>query len=431
MTLPSEADVVVIGGGIAGCSTAWEIAKRGGNVVLVEKGRIGSEQSSRAWGFVRQQGRDPAEVPLMMAGNKIWRTLQDDLGEDIEWVQAGNLKIAYDDERLEELRDWLSIAREFNLDTEILTPRQIRDLIPGILGRIAGGMFTPSDGHAEPTKVAPALGRAAEKAGAQVITYCAAERIETSGGHVSAVVTEKGTIQTPTVVCAAGGWSKQLARTVGLALPQIMVRNTVAETTAAPPITDVGVWAPDVAFRQRPGGSFYLARGGTSDYDITTESFRSTRLFAANYLKNRDMFHLRVGSEFAKDVLRKLPGSAAREHPFAHTVDVEPEPNLDTAWRSLVGLKRMFPLLDEIGIKRVFAGMIDSTPDALPVLGGIDAPRGFYFATGFSGHGFALGPIVGKVMAELILDGRTGFDLHPMRFSRFKEGDLADPKKVV
>ncbi|HEX3722886.1 MAG TPA: FAD-dependent oxidoreductase, partial [Nitrolancea sp.] len=226
--LPSEADVVVIGGGIAGCSTAWEIAKRGGNVVLLEKGRIGAEQSSRAWGFVRQQGRDPAEVPLMMAANKIWQTLQDELGEDIEWVQAGNLKIAYDDARLEELRDWLAIARDFNLDTEILTPRQIRDLIPGILGRIAGGMFTPSDGHAEPTKVAPAIGRAAASAGAQVFTYCAAERIELSGGHVSGVVTEKGTIQTPTVVCAAGGWSKQLARTIGLALPQIMVRNTVA-----------------------------------------------------------------------------------------------------------------------------------------------------------------------------------------------------------
>jgi glycine/D-amino acid oxidase-like deaminating enzyme len=429
--LPSAADVVVIGGGIAGCSTAWEIAKRGGNVVLLEKGRIGGEQSSRAWGFVRQQGRDPSELAMMVAGNKIWQGLEAELGEDIEWVQAGNLKIAYDDQRLEELRGWLPIAREFKLDTELLTPSQIRELIPGILGRIAGGMFTPSDGHAEPSKATSAIGRAAERAGAQVFTYCAAEAIEMSGGHVSGVVTEKGTIQTPIVVCAAGGWSKQLARGVGLSLPQITVRNTVAESTTAPPITPVCVWAPDVAFRQRPGGTFYLAGGGTSDYDITTESFRNTRLFAANYLKNRKMFHLRVGADLAKDVLRKLPGSEGREHPFAHTVDVEPEPNLETAWSSLEGLKRMFPMLGDLGMKRVFAGMIDSTPDALPVMGDVDAPRGFFFATGFSGHGFALGPIVGKVMSELILDGRTDFDLYPLRFSRFAEGDMAKAKKMV
>ncbi len=429
--VPTAADVVVIGAGIAGASIAWEIAKRHGNVVLLEKGRIGHEQSSRAWGFVRQQGRDPSELPMMMAGNKIWQELQQDLGEDIEWVQAGNLKIAYDEERLDELRGWLPVARAFGLDTRLLSAQQIRDLIPGIHGPIAGGMFTPSDGHAEPTKVAPAIGRAAERAGATVLTYCAAERIEVTGGHVSAVVTEKGTIQTPVVVCAAGGWSKKLARTAGLSLPQIQVRNTVAETTAAPPITQIGVWAPDVAFRQRPGGTFYIARGGRSDYDITTESFRNTRQFAANYLKNRNMFSLRVGSELARDVLRNLPGSSAREHPFAHTVDVEPEPNLETAWKSLEGLRTMFPSLADIGMKRAFAGLIDSTPDAVPVMGEVEEPRGFIFATGFSGHGFALGPIVGRIIAELIVDGSTPFDLHAMRFSRFSEGDLADPHKMV
>lgn len=429
--LPAEADVVVIGGGIAGASIAWEIAKRKGNVVLLEKGQIGFEQSSRAWGFVRQQGRDPSEVPLMMAGNKIWQELQAELGEDIEWVQAGNLKIAYDEERIEELRNWLPVAREFNLDTSLLSATEIRNLIPGIQGPIVGGMFTPSDGHAEPTKVAPAIGRAAAREGATVVTYCAAERVEVSGGHVSAVVTEKGTIHTPVVVCAAGGWSKKLGRTVGLSLPQIQVRNTVAETTAAPPVTEIGVWAPDVAFRQRPNGAFYIARGGRSDYDITTESFRGTRMFAANYVKNRGMFNLRIGGELVRDVVRSLPGSPAREHPFAHTVHVEPEPNLQTAWRSLEGLKTMFPTLDDIGMKRVFAGLIDSTPDAVPVMGEVERPRGFFFATGFSGHGFALGPIVGRVMAELILDGSTQFDLRPMRFSRFTERDLADPHKMV
>jgi glycine/D-amino acid oxidase-like deaminating enzyme len=427
-----QAGVVVIGGGIVGTSCAWYLAQRGVDVTLLEKGTIAEEQSSRAWGFVRQQGRDPAEMPLMIACNTLWRDLPAQLGVDIEWVQAGNLAVAADDERMDQFRDWLTVAREFDLDTQILTREQVLNLIPEMTGPYAGGMFTPSDGHAEPMKATSAIAGAARKAGATIYTHCAAEGFDVTNGRISAVITERGTIRTDTVICAAGLRSTRLARMVGVAMPQIAVRATVAETTPVGHITGIGAWTPVVSYRQRrQTGTFYVARGATSDHDVDLDSIRFARLFLPNYLKNRRLFQMHVGRELIKDVLRALPWSRARQHPFRHTVGVEPTPNQTTAERSLDGLVTMIPSLDGIGIQRTWAGLIDSTPDAVPVIDEVDSPRGFFLATGYSGHGYAMGPITGKLLAEWIVDGQPSIDLSGMRFNRFREGKLASPKNVL
>ena len=214
-------------------------------------------------------------------------------------------------------------------------------------------------------------------------------------------------------------------------MPQRAVRATVAETNPVPPVTQMGVWAPGVSFRQRPNGSFYIAGGGGSDYDVTLDTFRHVRLFPPNYFRNRGLFRIRVGGELVKDIGRRLPGSPARKHPLAHSVGVEPKPNPKRAQRSLQNFVEQFPSLSSISIKRMWAGRIDATPDALPVLGEVDNPRGFLFATGFSGHGFAMGPIVGLIMSQVIMDGKSPYDIHPMRYSRFQEADLAKPRNVL
>jgi glycine/D-amino acid oxidase-like deaminating enzyme len=426
-----RADVVVIGGGIVGCATAWYLAKRNVDVVLVEKGEIADEQSSRAWGFVRQQARDPAEMPLMIACNALWQTLEDELDADIEWVQGGNLALADSEERLASLRDWLPVAREFGLETQLLSRSEIQSLIPRMTGPYIGGMYTPSDGHSEPRKATEAFANAARRAGARILTYHAAEGIETTAGSVSAVITDRGVIRTPVVVNAAGARAMRIARMVGLSLPQLVVRATVAETTPLDRVTDAGVWGPGVSFRQKRDGSFYIAGGAQSDYDITVDSFRYVRQFMPNYLKNRRLFHLRVGSELVSDIARLIPGSEARAHPFADTVGIEPRPNGGTARRSLQGLVKLIPEARDLRIRRTWAGLIDTTPDAIPVLGAADEVGGFIFATGFSGHGYAMGPIVGKLMAELIVDGQPSIDIHAMTYSRFKEGRVGKPKSVV
>ncbi len=427
----AQADVVIIGGGIVGCATAWYLAQRKVNVALVEKGEIADEQSSRAWGFVRQQGRDPAEMPLMIACNAIWRGLADELDADIEWVQGGNLALANDEARLGRMRDWLSVAKDFGLETRVLSRTEIQTMIPKMTGAYIGGMYTPSDGHAEPRKATVAFAEAARRKGARILTYHTAEGIETTNGRVSAVLTDRGAIRTPVVVNAAGARAMRVARMVGLPLPQLVVRSTVAETTPMARITDSGVWGTGVAFRQKRDGSVYIAGGGQSDYDITLDSFRYFRQFTPNYLKNRRLFRLRVGSDLWSDMAALVPGTEARAHPFASTIGVEPRPNASTARRSLKELAALVPEARDARIRRMWAGLIDTTPDAVPVLGEADEVPGFIFATGFSGHGFAMGPIVGKLLAELIVDGKPSLDIRDMEYRRFKEGRIGKPKNVV
>lgn len=426
-----ECDVVVIGGGIIGCATAYYLARRGAHVVLLERGRVLGDQSRKNWGYVRQQGRDPLEVPLMVEANRIWRGLERELGAEIDWVQGGNLALAADEQRMGLFEAWMGVAREFGLDTRLLRGREVATVVPGLAGSWTGGMYTPSDGHAEPTSTTDALGRAAATLGARIYTGSAVEAIQTRAGSVSGVTTERGEVRTTRVVCAAGAWSSTLARTVGLSLPQRRVRATVALTTPALPVTAAGVWGPTVALRQRRDGSLNIAAGGAADHDITLDSLRHLRLFLPNYWKNRKLFRFHVGRPLLRDLAALGPWTAARRRPLTHDRGMEPPPNPAKVARSLAELHRLLPALPRLGIERSWAGYIDATPDAVPVLGEAPSPEGFIFATGFSGHGFAMGPIVGRLIAELIVDGKPSLDITGFRFSRFAEGAFGKPRSVL
>ena len=135
--------------------------------------------------------------------------------------------------------------------------------------------------------------------------------------------------------------------------------------------------------------------------------------------------------ELIKDVLRSIPGSPARRHPFSHTVGVEPKPNRKVLDIALRNFRRLFPSLASLGIQRYWSGRIEATPDAIPVMGEVDGLQGFIFATGFSGRGFGMGPIAGLLTSELIVDGKPSLDIRNMRHSRFREGDLDKTKAVV
>ena len=424
--LEREADVVVIGGGIAGCASAYQLARRGVRVLLLEKGQIAGEQSSRAWGFVRQQDRDPAELPLMVVGNRIWRELEAELGADIEWNPGGILALARTPEDLAHYEARALLEQGAGVDSRIVTPAQVRRLLPQLAVPVLGGLHTPSDGHAHPGKATLALASAAERAGAILRHHCAVEGFERAGGRLSGVVTGHGTVRTDTVLCAAGAHSSRLARGLGLDLPVRSVRSTVCETEPLAPLTNLAVRGLDVAFRQSRSGSLWLGRvsAGSADYDITLESFRHLRWFLPNFLRNRTLLRLHVGRPLLQDLLRALPGTPARRHPFAHTVDAEPPPNRATAEGNRLAFMRHFPAVGAVRIARSWAGIIDTLPDLVPVLGATEVP-GFLFATGFSGHGFAMGPVVGRLMAELICDGRPSLDLTALRFARFREGKLA------
>ena len=429
--LPREADVVVIGGGIVGCSIAYFLAKRGLKAVLLEKGEISDEQSGRNWGWTRQHGRDPREIRLAMLSLDIWTEFAEELGRDFERIREGSLRLAYSDDEMARHEAWAQGVQGLDIDSTVLSRAEVKELIPQLDGPFLGGTYTQSDGQAEPRKATVAIAEAAGDLGATVVTHCAVEDIETRNGAVTQVTTEAGSIKTPTVVCAAGAWSSKVGKFVGLNLPQRAVTATVACTTPVPVFTHTVVGGADVSFRQKRDGTLYIAALGPVYYDVDTESLNHLRLFMPNFRRARGNIHIRVGKELLRDIGRRMPWSPARKHPFAHTVGVEPEPDQRMATAALANLHKLVPSLGDVGIQRVWAGRIDVTPDAVPVIGRVPEVEGFVFATGFSGHGFALGPGVGFVVAELVAEGNSSIDLGPLRYSRFEEGDLADYTKTI
>jgi sarcosine oxidase len=216
-----------------------------------------------------------------------------------------------------------------------------------------------------------------------------------------------------------------------LSLPVRWVRSTVARTTPVRKITDVGVWAPSVAFRQRRDGSLNLGGGGWFDHDITLDSLRHARLFLPNYLKNRSIFQFHLGKPLVADTNRASAGTRGRRHPFDAQWALEPVPSRSKVNWTFDEFRRLFPAIGELRIIDTWAGYIDATPDAIPVIGTVDRPRGLVLATGFSGHGFGLGPIAGRLAAEIATEGKPSLDIHALRFSRFAEGAIGEPRAVL
>ena len=163
--VPESSDVVIVGGGIIGTAAAYYLARGGIGVTLCEKGRVAGEQSSRNWGFVRQQGRDPAEIPTIIESLRLWNGLAGEIGEDVGFTRAGALYLASTESQLARYEAWLEHARQYQLDTRLLSREEVRKVLPGSRGEWIGGLYTPSDGRAEPALATPALARAAAPAG--------------------------------------------------------------------------------------------------------------------------------------------------------------------------------------------------------------------------------------------------------------------------
>ncbi|MCP5149661.1 MAG: FAD-binding oxidoreductase [Ectothiorhodospiraceae bacterium] len=421
-----ETEVAVVGGGIIGCATAWHLASRGVPVVLLEKGRIAGEQSGRNWGFVRQQGRDPAEIPLIVESLRQWRGLAAETGEDLGFHPGGTLYLADDDAHLQHLASWLPHAEAHGIDTRLVTREGLPTLLRGSSGRWHGALHTPSDGRAEPTKAAPALARAAERRGAQVLTGCAVRGLDVAAGEVRGVVTEQGRVRARVVVCAAGAWTSLLLGTVGVRLPQLKVRSSVLRTGPAPRITDGAVWSREVAIRRREDGGYTVAHGGRSEHALVPDSFRYFRdflpLIRASRRGGLGAVRVRPFGRFAEELAHRRWRPGTTPSPFETTRVLEPPPNESTLDAALANLKRLFPALADIRVEQRWAGLIDVTPDAVPVIAPPAALSGLVIATGFSGHGFGIGPGAGRLAAELALGVRTCVDPTPFRLERFEDG---------
>ena len=431
--LPARVDLVVIGGGIAGIATAWFARQRGLSVLVVEKGRVAGEQSSRNWGWVRQQGRDPAELPIMMESNRIWRGLAEQTGEaGLSFTQSGCLYLATNERELARYHEWHAVAKEHGLDTKLISASALRDHEIPVDGAFCGAMLTESDGRAEPWLAVPAWARAAGRAGVQLRENCAARTVDITDGQVTGVVTEHGAVRTDAVVLATGAWSNIFAHNTGFDLPQLCVRSTVART---PPNSSsrsqafANVSAPGFAMRKRTDGGFTVTSADIAEHYLGPRSFRYLRQYLPLLRATaRDVrLRLRKPSGYPGDFRLQAAWTADDESPFERERVLNPSPSPTVLRRIEKRLPKFAPWLDEPRIEEAWAGMIDVSPDAVPYLGPAPEPSGLFLATGLSGHGFGIGPAVGKIMADLVLGNTIDHELTRFRYDRFFDGSKIVP----
>ncbi|HVE09474.1 MAG TPA: FAD-binding oxidoreductase [Paraburkholderia sp.] len=425
--LPQQVDVAIVGAGVMGCATAYYLARAGKKVLLIDKSTVAGQQSSRAWGFVRQQCRDEAEVPLMQASIGIWRTLEHELQADLGWRNEGCLYLANNPAERDAYEAWLPTARQFGVDTVMLSEREVLGKLPGYQMRQFGAIYTASDGQAEPTRVAAAFATRARELGVQIVEGCGARAIDVAAGQVVGLETEWGYVKTGIVVCAAGLSSFRLLKTVGIALPQQQVRGSVARTSAGPALTGASTIAHGIGFRQRLDGSFNIADDAQVDVDMTLGHLRGLQWYLPSLWAHRKSFRFNLNGACVTDALQRMPWSEATKNGAVHVREPRLVPNEKSVRGALAALHTAFPQQRETKIVERWAGAIDVLPDGIPVIDAQTAIRGLAVATGFCGHGFAMGPVVGKTMAGWIVSGAPSLDMRQLRLARYAERDVKAP----
>ena len=423
--LPTKTSVVVIGGGIIGASTALFLARKGIPVVLCEKGQIGAEQSGRNWGWTRVMGRDLAEIPLGLESLRWWRQMDALVGGSTGFTQCGIVYLCETKQELERQEAWLDMARPFQVTSTILGPSEIDAVMPGAARPFAGALHTPSDGRAEPQKAAPAIARAIQAAGGQVFTHCAVRGVETKAGRISGVVTELGRIDCDTVVLAGGAWSRLFTgnmRRSGIGtmdLPILKVLGSVFATQPMSGLPEVSAGNDTWAFRKRADGGYTVARRNASITDITPDSFRLLAKFAGSY---RGAFHelrLRIGKRFLTEWRTPNHWSLDETSPFETVRVLDPVPHDGVIKEARDALAKSFPGFADMREAYRWGGLMDVTPDAVPIIDQVPDVPGFFLATGFSGHGFGIGPGAGKLMADMVQGDTPAVDPAPYRMGRF------------
>lgn len=420
--LPEKVDVVVIGGGIIGASTALELAERGLKVALCEKGGIGHEQSSRNWGWVRLANRDPREVPLMAEALRIWPGLQERLGRDVGYTRAGLSFTCASEKEVENYKRWMTHIEGYQIDMRILTPAQFSEMYPGSRMDIAGALYAPVDGRAEPQKAAPAIAEGARDRGAHILTECAVRGIDTKAGKVCGVFTERGYIACDAAVLAGGAWSSLFAGNTGLRLPQLKVINSVIRTKPMDGGPEAALWTNGFAIRKRQDGGYTIANGFEHMVDIVPDSFRFFFDFLPALGHEWRALKLRGGLGFVDEARIPRRWRMDEASPFEYHRVLDPKPSFSLQDRALSNLRKAFPAFEKAEIAQRWAGKIDVTPDAVPVISPVDEVPGFFISTGYSGHGFGIGPAAGRLMADLVTGATPLVDPHAFRFSRFSDG---------
>ncbi|MBV9828936.1 MAG: FAD-binding oxidoreductase [Alphaproteobacteria bacterium] len=429
--LPARADVVIIGGGIIGTTAALFLAQKGVSVVLCEKGHLAGEQSSRNWGWCRKMARDPREIPLVIDSLRQWERMNEMVEAETGFRTCGIMYLGESTADLARLEAWLEHAREYQLDTRIVGGDEVARLLPGSAKPWAGALYTASDGKAEPQKAVPAIAAAARRRGAVIVTGCAARGIDTAGGNVSAVVTEKGRIECNAAVIAGGAWSRLFCGNLGVELPQLKVLGSVMRTAPLSGGPEISASGGLFGYRKRLDGGYTVATLGVRTIDLVPDNFRLLPQYLPAARLHWKKLRFRVGGRFTEELRMKRRWALDEETPFEAVRILDPAGDPYVLERARASIAEAFPAFRNVAIADSWGGMIDVMPDAIPVISGVDKIPGFYIATGFSGHGFGIGPGAGRLIADMVTGAPTAVDPTPFRLSRFTDGSNTRPHPLA
>jgi glycine/D-amino acid oxidase-like deaminating enzyme len=314
------------------------------------------------------------------------------------------------------------MAKPYDIGTRIVRGAELAALMPGASRSFASGLHVATDGCAEPQRAAPAIARAAQRKGAIFLAHCAVRGIERAGGRTTAVITERGRIACDAVVLAAGAWSSLFCASLGIRLPQLKVLSSVMRTAPVAEGPDVCSYLDEVAYRKRRDGGYTIAKGAGYVAPFVPDSLRYLPEFLPMLRKERESMRLRVNAQSLREIRAPRKWPLDRPSPFEATRVLDPAPNQALnrhAWRAMIGL---YPQFRDVQVVQQWGGYIDVTPDVVPYIGPAGEIPGLTVATGFSGHGFGIGPAAGRLAAELAIGATPSVDPTPFRCSRFSDG---------
>ncbi len=373
---PQAADVVIVGGGLMGAATAFFLRRRGRSVILLERDLIGQHASGTNFGNVRRQGRFLPQLPLANRSREIWGRLPELLGEDAEFLPSGHVRVCFRAEEVGALEAHARDVRDYGLELEILSGNALRARFPFLSTAAIAGSHSPTDGHANPRLAAPAFGRAARRAGAVVQENTEVLAIEKSGEDFL-VETPAGRFRAPVVQISAGAWGGLLSARWGEPVPLVVRGPQMAVTEPMPYALEpvVGVFS------------------AVAEEGIYLRQVRRGNIVFGGGLRGPAFADIRRAYVDPANTLRQLPH-----------------------------LRRVVPALAALRVIRTWSGIEGYIDDDIPVMGPSAKVPGLFYAFGFCGHGFQLGPGVGDVMAELIDTGTTITPIDPFHVARFGAG---------
>ncbi|MCD2179494.1 NAD(P)/FAD-dependent oxidoreductase [Rhizobium sp. C1] len=416
---PKETTVVVIGAGIVGLTAALTLAERGIPVVVLEKGRVAGEQSSRNLGWCRKMGRSAPDVPMAVAADQLWAEMPQRVGVDVGYRQAGIMYLARTEAEMEMHRGWMKSVSDLTLDSKLLSAREIDGLVPGGKGQWAGGIFTASDGRAEPTLAPSAIANAAARLGVKIVENCAVRTLSRTGGKVTGVVTERGEIRCDQVLLAAGLWSRKFLANLGISLPTLPLVSSVMRTAPMDGPTEIAVGGPDFSFRKRSDGGYTVTQRGALGAPLMIDHLLIGMRYLHMLRHQRSLLRINLGKDFLDDIRLPRRWGPKSVSPFERIRTMDPQADEGINAEAIRNLVAAWPIFKDMVVQDVWAGMMDITPDSLPAIERVDSIPGFTIATGFSGHGFGTGPAAGQLAADLVTNAPPILDPAPYKLKRF------------